>query len=142
MVEQVTDEATLQDWHAVSAACWDHDHMAMPADPVEERLPALDPDAPHAGEKDEFLIGLVNGMLVAVAEIHLPTLDNLKAASIRVQVLPSRRRQGHGAAILEAALAHATEAGRSRFFFEVPSTYPSGDPAAGPLLSAVGRDRC
>ena len=137
-VEQVRDEATLKDWHGVSSVCWDHDHVALPADPVEERLPALDPDAPHAGERHEFLIGLVDGCLVAIAEINLPTLDNLQSASIGVQVLPERRQQGHGAAMLDAALSHAEGAGRSRFFFEVPSAYPSGDPAAGPLLTAVG----
>ncbi|MDX6197177.1 MAG: hypothetical protein QOJ79_328 [Actinomycetota bacterium] len=137
-VEQVTDEAALKEWHAVSAVCWDHDHVALPADPLEERLPALDPDAPDAGERDEFLIGSVDGRLVAIAEVNLPTLDNLQSASLRVQVLPDQRRRGHGRALLEAALAHAAAAGRTRFFFEVPSTYPSGDPIAAPLLRSVG----
>jgi GNAT superfamily N-acetyltransferase len=137
-VEQVHDPATLKEWHAVSAICWAHDHVAMPADPIEERLPALDPDAPHAGEKDEFLIGLADDRPVAIAEVNLPTLDNLQSASIRVQVLPDERRRGHGAAMLDAALTHAAAAGRSRFFLEVPSAYPTGDAAAAPLLSAVG----
>ena len=137
-VELVRDVVQLGQWQAISAASWDHDHVGLPADPVEERIPALDPAAPHGGERQEFLIGLVDEQPVAVAEVGLPTVDNLRSASVRVQVHPDVRRRGHGTAMLESALAHVTDAGRSRVFFEVPSSYPTGEPAAGPLLRSVG----
>jgi GNAT superfamily N-acetyltransferase len=137
-VEHVQDAAGMTQWHAVSAASWSHDHVGLPADPVEERLPALDPAVPHGGERQEFLLGLADDEPVAVAEVALPTVDNLKSASIRVQVRPDRRRKGYGAAMLDAALSHVTDAGRTRVFFEVPSSYPTGEPAAGPVLRSVG----
>lgn len=137
-VELVQDAATLLEWQAVSAACWDHDHVALPADPIEERLPSIDPTAPKAGEKDDFLVGRAAGQPVAAAEINLPLLDNLKSASVRVQVLPAQRRRGIGRELLTAALAHVAEAGRSRVFFEVPSAYPSGTATAASLLRSVG----
>jgi GNAT superfamily N-acetyltransferase len=137
-VEHVKDAAALKEWQAVSAACWDHDHVAIPADPLEERLPAIDAEAPNAGEKDEFLLGLIDDRPVAASEINLPLLDNLKSASVRVQVLPELRRKGYGAALLAAALEHVAAAGRTRVFFEVPSAYPDGEPQAGRLLSNVG----
>lgn len=137
-VELVQDAATLKEWQAVAEVCWDHDHVGLPADPLEERLPALDPAVPHGGERQEFLIGLLDDRPVAIAEIGLPTVDNLTAASVRLQVLPDHRRRGLGSAMLDAALAHTAAADRSRVFFEVPSAYPTGDPAAEPLLRSVG----
>ena len=137
-VELVQDAATLKDWQAVSASCWDHDHVALPADTLEERLPALDPAAPQGGERQEFLLGSVDGRVVAVAELGFPTHDNLKAASVRVQVLPEHRRSGHGRALLDGALERIAGAGRSRVFMEVPSAYPSGEAVAEPLLRSVG----
>lgn len=134
----VEDVASLEMWRAVAAVCWAHDHVALPADPIEERLPALDPGAPTGGEKDEFLLGRVGGCAVAAAELTLPTVDNLTSASVRVQVLPDRRRRGHGGAMLQAALEHAAAAGRSRVFFDVPSAYPHGEAVAAPLLCSVG----
>lgn len=137
-VELVQDAAALKEWQAVSAQCWDHDHVGLPADPLEERLPELDPATPRAGERQEFLLGLVGDRPVAAAEVSIPTLDNLRSASVRVQVLPQQRRRGHGRSVLAGALAHAAQAGRSRVFFEVPSAYPTGEPVAGTLLRSVG----
>jgi GNAT superfamily N-acetyltransferase len=137
-VEPVHDLEALTAWQAVSSACWDHDHVALPADTIEERIPSLDPSAPHGGERTEFLLGRVDGRAVGAVEINIPTVDNLKSASVRVQVLPDSRRQGHGAALLDAALQRTAECERSRLFFEVPSAYPSGSPVSAPLLESVG----
>ncbi|MBK5307889.1 MAG: GNAT family N-acetyltransferase [Frankiaceae bacterium] len=137
-VEQVEDPVALKDWQAVAALCWDHDHVALPADTLEERLPSLDPALPDGGERTEFFLGVVDRRAVGVAEVNFPTVDNLKAASSRVQVLPDERRQGFGAALLAAVLDRVEAAGRSRVFFEVPSAYPAGVPAAAPLLRSVG----
>jgi GNAT superfamily N-acetyltransferase len=137
-VELVTDTTALKEWQALSELCWDHDHVALPADTLEERLPAIDPEAPHSGEKDEFLLAVVDGRAIGAAEVNLPLIDNLKSASIRVQVRPDERRKGYGRALLGAALDHAAAAGRSRIFFEVPSAYPDGAAVGAPLLSSVG----
>jgi GNAT superfamily N-acetyltransferase len=137
-VEHVLDAVALKEWQAVSAACWEHDHVAIPADPLGERLAAIDPEAPNAGEKDEFLLGLDDDRPVAASEINLPMIDNLQSASVRVQVLPELRRKGYGRALVQAAVEHVAAAGRTRVFFEVPSAYPDGAPPAGPLLSSLG----
>jgi GNAT superfamily N-acetyltransferase len=137
-VEQVEDVEALRAWQGVSSACWDHDHVALPADSLEERLPSLDPDAPDAGERTEFRLGVVEGRAVGAVELNLPTLDNLTSASVRVQVLPGERRRGYGRALLAAALEETAARGRPRLFLEVPSAYPTGKAAAAGLLRSVG----
>jgi len=52
------------------------------------------------------------GALVGAGWITLPLRDNLDFAYIELFVLPSRRREGHGRALLEALLAASAERGR------------------------------
>jgi GNAT superfamily N-acetyltransferase len=137
-VEPVEDLGTLADWQAVAAACWEHDHVALPADPIQERIPLLDPATPDAGEKTLLRLGRVDGEPVGAIELDVPTIDNLTTASIRVLVLPQLRHRGHGRALLSAALDETAAMGRRRLFFEVPSPYPSGPGPAEPLLRSVG----
>lgn len=137
-VEPVTEIGALTAWHQVEAASHAHDHVGLPADPLDDRLPLLDSSRPDAGERTELRLGLVAGRAVGAIEIGLPTVDNLTACSIKVLVHPDARRRGHGRSLLRAALDETAALGRSRAFFEVPSPYPSGPAAAGPLLRSVG----
>lgn len=137
-VQPVHDVEALRAWQAVDAASHDHDHVGLPADPIEERLPLLDPDTPHAGEITEMRLGVADGRAVGVVELALPTIDNLASCSVTVLVHPDARRCGHGRALLRSVLEETAQRGRPRVFFEVPSPYPSGPGAAEPLLREVG----
>jgi len=137
-VEPVQDLAALTAWQAVAAESHDHDHVACPADPLEERLALLDPATPDGGEKTLLRLGSIESGPVAAAELSLPTLDNLGSVSITVYVRPDQRRQGLGRALLAAVLEETAALGRPRVHFEVASPYPSGPGLAEPLLTSVG----
>lgn len=137
-IRPVDDAAALATWQAVEAASLAHDHVALPADPVEERLHVLDPTLPQAGDRTLLRLGCVEGSPAGTIELNLPTLDNLSAITITVHVHPELRRRGHGRALLAAAMDEATALGRSKLFFEAPSPYPAGIGPAEPLLREVG----
>jgi GNAT superfamily N-acetyltransferase len=137
-IAPVTDLAALTAWQAVEATCLDHDVVALPADPLEERLLLLDPDRPDAGERTLLRLGTVDGEPVGAVQLDLPTLDNLTSATVSVWVLPQHRRRGYGRRLLTAALDELTELGRTRCFFEVPSPYPTGMAMGEPLLQEIG----
>jgi GNAT superfamily N-acetyltransferase len=137
-VEPVTDLAGLTEWHSVEAASMEHDHVALPADPLEERAPSLDPSTPEAGEKTLFRLGLLDGRPIGAIELNLPTVDNLTAVTLTVHVLPELRRRGVGRQLLEVALQETAELGRARVFLTGPSPYPVGVGPADALLKSVG----
>ncbi|MCU1589383.1 MAG: GCN5-related N-acetyltransferase [Frankiales bacterium] len=137
-VEAVQDIAGLTAWHAVESASMAHDHVALPADPLAERVPTLDPASPMAGEKSEYRVGWLDGSPAGAIELNLPTVDNLIAVSVTVHVLPELRRRGLGRELLQHALDETATRGRPRVFFEVPSPYPAGPAPAAPLLRSVG----
>ena len=137
-IRPVEDAAVLAVWHAVEAASLEADHLALPADPIEDRLPLLDPSVPEAGEKTLLRLGCDDGVPTGTIELNLPLLDNLSAATINVHVHPDLRRRGHGRTLLAAAMDEAVGLGRSRLFFEAPAPYPSGIGSAEPLLRSVG----
>lgn len=137
-VSPVSDVAALTAWHRIESTCLSHDAVAHPADPLEERLPLLDPSTPDAGEKTLLRLGAVDGEPVGAVEINLPTHDNLTAATVTISVLPSQRRRGYGRQLLTATLDELASLGRTRTFFEVSSPYPTGPALAEPLLQSVG----
>jgi GNAT superfamily N-acetyltransferase len=137
-IRPVDEAVALAAWHTVEAASLAHDYVALPADPVEDRLPVLDASTPEAGERTLLRLGCADGVAVGTIELNLPTLDNLSACSITVHVHPDLRRRGHGRALLAAAIAEGEALGRSKLFFEVPSPYPAGAGPAEPLLREVG----
>ncbi|MDT7547910.1 MAG: hypothetical protein QOE84_304 [Actinomycetota bacterium] len=137
-IRPVEDAATLVLWHAVEAASLEADHLALPADPIEDRLPLLDASVPQAGEKTLMRLGCLDGRPAGTIELNLPMLDNLSACTITVHVHPDLRRQGHGRALLAAATDEAAALGRSKLFFEAPSPYPTGVGPAESLLREVG----
>jgi GNAT superfamily N-acetyltransferase len=137
-VERVEDVAALIAWHAIEAASMEHDHVALPADPIEERLPSLDPSTPEAGEKTLFRLGVTDGRPVGAIELNLPTVDNLSAVTLTVHVPPDLRRSGLGRQLLDVALDETAGMSRPRVFFAAPSPYPVGVGPADALLKSVG----
>lgn len=137
-LQAVEDVAALKDWHAIDVAARAVDHLALPADPIEERLPRLDPNAPHGGEKALLRIGCDGGQPVVAVEISLPVHDNLGTASIDVRVRPELRSRGLGRAAMGAALEETAELGRPRVLVEAPSPYPTGPGPGDALLRSLG----
>jgi GNAT superfamily N-acetyltransferase len=134
----VQDRPALTAWHGIASATRSADHHALPADPIEELAPLLDPASPHGGERRELHLGRVDGRPVGAVQLHVPVVDNLSSCSVEVLVPPQERRRGHGRALLGEALAAVTELGRTRVFFEVPSPYPDGPARAEGILREVG----
>jgi GNAT superfamily N-acetyltransferase len=137
-LQPVEDRAALEVWHEIVADSLTSDYLALPPDPLEERLPLLDGSVPEAGERLLFRLGVVSGEPVAAVELALPTLDNLTAASIDVHVPPGLRRKGFGRQVLAEALDETAALERSRVFFEAPSPLPTGAGPADALLQSVG----
>jgi GNAT superfamily N-acetyltransferase len=137
-MSQVKDPAALTAWHRIEAVTRQADHVGLPADPLEELVPLLDPDAPHDGERKLLRLGSVDGEPVGAVALGVPLVDNLTSCSVDVRIIPEQRRRGHGRALLEQALNAVEELGRSRVFFEVPSPYPDGPAVAERLLRGVG----
>jgi len=137
-VAAVTDRALLASFQTVDMAVFDADFIALPADPIEERLPEVDGTAPDDGDVTLLRLALVGGEPVASAVMYLPTVDNLTAATIELRVHPDHRRRGYARAFLAVLLSELTSLGRPRIFFEVPSPYPSGEGPGEPLLREVG----
>jgi GNAT superfamily N-acetyltransferase len=137
-LEPVRDVAALADWHAIEVATRDADHVALPAEPFEERKAVLEGTAPDAGEQRLLRLGRVDGLPVAAIELVLPTMDNVTACTLDLRVHPDFRRRGHAREALSALLDELVSVGRTRTFFEVPSPYPAGEAPAARLLRAVG----
>jgi GNAT superfamily N-acetyltransferase len=134
----VQDHAGLTHWHDIASATRAHDHTALPADPIEELAPLLDPATPHGGERRELHLGCADGTPVGAVQLHVPVVDNLSSCSVDVLIPPQERRRGHGRALLAEALEAVASLGRTRVFFEVPSPYPDGPVIAAGMLAEVG----
>jgi GNAT superfamily N-acetyltransferase len=134
----VQDRPALTAWHGIASATRAADHHALPADPIEELAPLLDPSSPHGGERRVLHLGCVDGRAVGAVQLHVPVVDNLASCSVDVLIPPQERRRGHGRALLAEALAAVADLGRTRVFFESPSPYPDGPAPAERLLREVG----
>ncbi len=73
---------------------------------------------PDSGERADLLGGYADGRLVGLAVVYSPLLDNTEKAWLQVDVDPSDRRRGHGAALLAAAEEHARSLGRTLLVIE------------------------
>lgn len=135
-IHPVTDRSTLEAYHAVHAAAYDHDYVWLPADPIEELVPLLE-GKPEAGERSLLYLGRIGEVPVGALSLTLPTLDNLDSCHLDLSVHPEQRRRGVARALLSFGIEQVQRAGRSRIFLEVPAG-PDGPPKALSLLTAVG----
>ncbi len=85
-------------------------------------LPALTPfrrtmDVRHGwdGSPELHLLGLVDGVTVAAADVELGEWDNRDLAWISLVVDPAHRRRGLGSALLVQAIELCRQRGRTRF---------------------------
>lgn len=136
--EPVEEVSQLEELVVIATATGDVDHVGLPGDPIEERLPTLDPSAPQGGELTFLHLARRDGAAVGFFEIKLPQHDNLVAAMVDVQVHPDHRRQGFGRQLMKTALTHVREMGRSRVFLMSSSPWPEGEGKADRLLHEFG----
>ncbi len=136
-ITHVTDLAGLEAYQSVEIAEHDHDFVALPADPIEERLPLLE-GRELAGEHVRLYVATDGADAVGTVTLRMPTLDNLTTVNLDLSVHPSHRRRGVGTALLAFGLAEVQRLGRRRVFLEVPSAVDGGAPQSAALLSSVG----
>ncbi|MCU1586584.1 MAG: GCN5-related N-acetyltransferase [Frankiales bacterium] len=139
-VRQVTDRADLELVHAVDTAAYDHDFLALPVGPIEERLPGLG-GTEIAGSRTYRYLALEDATPVATLSIEVFTKDNLQAAALDGAVHPDHRRRGHGRELTAWAVEETTRLGRSILWFQAPAPLQGGDGPGEPMLRAVGAQR-
>src|SRR3954447_24468720 len=119
-IAPVVTRADLEAFHAVDSAAMSHDHVGLPADPIEEYLPLLDrPES--AGERGQLYVGRAGDEPVGLVGLHLPTMDNLQVVHVDLAVHPQHRRQGYGRALADFVLTETRRLGRTRGFAEIAS---------------------
>jgi GNAT superfamily N-acetyltransferase len=138
-IAQVVTRMDLEAFHAVDSAAMSHDHVGLPADPIEEYLPLLDRPE-RVGELVQLYVGRVGDEPVGLVGLHLPTMDNLQVVHVDVAVHPRHRRQGHGRALADFVLSETRRRGRTRVFVEIASR-PGQPPLAERLLQDAGARR-
>lgn len=137
-IHVVKDLTALRHFHEVSAASLAHDHVALPADPLEEHLPIVQGEQP-SGEDVSYHVGYDDaGAPVASMTLTLWTLDNLASANLETRVHPDHRRRGFGRATLAHGLDLVRSAGRTRVFVEAPWHPDGSEGPAFSLLRSVG----
>ncbi len=136
-IRKVVDVEALRAYHAVESAAYDHDFVALPADPFEELLPLLGAEV-EAGDLTLLYVGTDGGLPVGTLSLRLPTLDNLSNAALDLTVHPDHRRRGHGRRLLQAGIAEVRARGRSRIHLQVPSHSDGSDPQALVLMTEAG----
>jgi GNAT superfamily N-acetyltransferase len=115
----VTDQTELQRWWQIDDATMSADHVALPADPIEELVPAL--SGPIAGYGIELWLAMSGGRDIGCAKLTMPLHDNLDNADIDIAIHPEHRSQGLGRRLAEAMLARVRALGRVTVTAEVSS---------------------
>jgi GNAT superfamily N-acetyltransferase len=112
-----TDPAARSTWHDVMerSVRADRPHaLTTTLDALEVTM-----TSPSTYYSRTWLEAVVDGEVVAVAELELPLSENLDVAWAEVEVLPGHRRQGIGRALWQAVVQRAKDAGRTRVGGEV-----------------------
>jgi GNAT superfamily N-acetyltransferase len=113
----VTDDTELRRWWEIDNVTMSADHTALPADPIEELVPAL--TGPIAGFALELWLGMSGGRDIGCVKLTTPLHDNLGNADVDLAILPEHRGQGLGRRLAEAMLARVRALGRSNVTAEV-----------------------
>jgi GNAT superfamily N-acetyltransferase len=128
-VVRITDASELSRWWDIDDATMSADHVALPADPIEELAPAL--SGPVAGYDIELWLGMSGGLDIGCVKLTMPVHDNLGNADVDVAIHPQHRGQGLGRRLAEAMLARVRALGRTYVTAEI-STPLGQDPRRRP----------
>jgi GNAT superfamily N-acetyltransferase len=116
-VVRITDTGELSRWWDIDDATMSADHVALPADPIEELAPAL--SGPVGGYDIELWIGMSGGRDIGCAKLTMPVHDNLSNADVDVAIHPEHRGQGLGRRLAEVMLARVRALGRTNVTAEI-----------------------
>src|SRR4051794_40080078 len=94
------DESALREYWSVSAAARSLDAPLIPMEPFEELLAERSADRTMQRQR---WIARAGDRAVGTALLELPTLDNLDAANVTLEVHPDDRRRGIGRELLRVA---------------------------------------
>jgi GNAT superfamily N-acetyltransferase len=131
------DDGAMRDWFALITAARAHD---VPGDPppcwVAHRAQLV---ATEPGYAETAWLARAGTEAVGVAQLELPTLDNLDNAFGELVVAPHRRRRGIGGRLLHR-LAHAARAaGRVRLLVDAQEPLDRQGPGAAFLRASGAR---
>lgn len=126
-VDALADDGVLEAWREVEVASvreqFGDRHTVMS---VEEMRGRAREETDHAVTR----FGAVHGMeMVGQGWVAMPLRDNPRFAAGELNVLPKRRRQGVGAAVLRAVEAEARRHGRTTVCIESEAAVDRPDPA-------------
>jgi GNAT superfamily N-acetyltransferase len=138
-VRPVTDLTDLALLHGVDEVTYDHDFLALPIGPIDERVPGLG-GVEIAGSRIHRYLALDVDVPVGTLSIELSTKDNLQTASLDGVIHPEHRRRGIGRELTAWAVQEAQRLGRSILWFQVPAPLDA-DGAAEPILRDLGAKR-
>lgn len=124
------DDATFDAWHEVYATsqCFGREETAAVWTLEELRVQM---QHQGTGRWAGAYLGRVAGTAVASGFVMMSLVDNLDRTSLWVDVLPERRRRGHGSAMLDHVLDVAREKGRSIIATEASWSYDAHPEGAG-----------
>lgn len=137
LISAVLDANAARRAQPVLEASANHDHVGLPADPVEEMISLL--ETPSTIEDLFVVMGEHEGRPVAVGRLQLPLLDNTATAMLDVQVCPSARRAGFGSQIARHCLETARARGRTKALLEISAPMEGSGPGAGFAASLGAR---
>jgi GNAT superfamily N-acetyltransferase len=132
----VATRADLEDFQSVEAAAMAHDHIGLPADPVESWLPVLE-HPERGGERVQLYVARDDRAAVGSVVLKTPLHDNLALVDVEARVHPDHRRRGHGRRLAQHVLAETRALGRTRIITVVASP-PDQPPRAARLLAQLG----
>jgi GNAT superfamily N-acetyltransferase len=132
------DEAALHEYWSVSAAARTLDAPLIPMEPFDELL------AERSDERSVLRhrwIARAGDRPVGIALLELPTLDNVEAAHITLEVHPDHRRRGVGRELLSIASAQLRAAGRTNVIAFVAERLDVATTPGVAFAEAVGAKR-
>ena len=135
-ITPVAARGDLEDFQSVETAAMAHDHVGLPAEPIEAWLPVLE-HPERGGERVQLYVAHEAGVAVGAVVLKAPLHDNLALVDVEARVHPDHRRRGHGRRLAEHVLAETRALGRTRIITVVASP-PERAPLAARLLEQVG----
>ncbi|MGH3744478.1 MAG: hypothetical protein ACRDTP_06430, partial [Mycobacteriales bacterium] len=131
---RVSTPAALEGWHGVLGESYEHDFVALPADPIGEYEPLLD-DELIGGHRKEMWLGTADAGPVVAALLEMSVHENLAEVEIELAVAPAWRRRGWATAAAGRIADRCRALDRTLLTVEVPGPL-DGEPSPARSFAA------